>query len=168
MTYEFLLGSPKTVLAEPYELVLYDNEWRLLGWSYDVADFYYWKLSRILDLKITDSPFRIPSSYKREKMIRNGLFVREGEMIEVTAIAKGVRAKLFKEKQFGPNQRCKDLPDGTTEVTLEMQKNPSTYNFLLGCGELLTVVKPLWLAEKIYELSKDIYERYDSLLHTQK
>lgn len=164
MTYDFLKEPRKTFLADPFELVIYESEWRLLGWSYDAGHPFYWKLSRIVDLKITDKPFRMPSQYKREQFIRNGVFVQNGDMFELTLIAKGVRAKLFKEKEFGSNQRCVDLPDGSTQVVLEMQKNPSTYNFLLGCGELLTVVEPEWLVEKLCAMSADIHQRYERLL----
>lgn len=164
MTYEFLKTPTKTILADPYELVLYENEWRLIGWSMDAADMYYWKLSRILDMKITDRAFRIPADYRREKYIKNGVFTQSGDTFELTLIAKGIRARLFKEKEFGINQRCTDLPDGTVKVTLEMQRNPSTYNFLLGCGELLTVLEPRWLVEKLRDMSEDIHERYNALL----
>ena len=164
ITYEFLKEPTKTIVADPYELVLYENEWRLLGWSMDTGDIFYWKLSRMLDVKMTDRAFRVSSSYKREKYIKNGVFTQSGDMFGLTLVAKGIRAKLFKEKEFGINQQCIDLPDGTTKVTLEMQRNPSTYNFLLGCGELLTVLEPQWLVEKLRDMSGDIYQRYVDLL----
>lgn len=164
MTYNYLKESPKTFLADPYELVIYENEWRLLGWSHDINEPFAWKLSRITDLKITDKPFRKPANYKREQYIRNGVFIANGGMFELTLLAKGIRAKLFKEKEFGINQRCVDLPDGTTKVTLEMQDNPSTYNFLLGCGELLTVIEPREAVEKLAAMSGDIHQRYAALL----
>ena len=41
-----------------------------------------------------------------------------------------------------------------------MQKNPSTYNTILSFGDLVEVVEPEWLKEKIKKLAKTIYEKY--------
>ena len=53
-----------------------------------------------------------------------------------------------------------DLPDGRTKVTLDMQNNYSTFNFILGCGELVEVVEPEWLRKKIKGLAKNILSKY--------
>ena len=41
-----------------------------------------------------------------------------------------------------------------------MQKNYSTYNFILGCGDLVEVVEPEWLKDKVVEIAKAILKKY--------
>ena len=160
MTYNFLKESTHEVKVHPYQLFVYDNEWRFFAWNCEINDIFYFKLSRISNIKVTDEGFKVWKYFKPENYLKDGVFTQNGELFPVTLIASGIRAKIFKEKEFGKNQICEDLPDGRTKVTLEMQKNHSTYNFILGCGDLIEVVEPEWLKDKIVELAKAILERY--------
>ena len=160
ITYDFLKEKTHQVKVHPYQLFIYENEWRFFGWNCEIGDIFYFKLSRILDIQETDEKFVVWKYFKIEKYLKDGVFVQSGETFKAVLIATGVRAKIFKEKNYGKNQVCEDLPDGRTKVTLEMQKNPSTYNFILGCGDLVEVVEPLWLKEKIIELAQNILNSY--------
>lgn len=163
MTYNFLKEPTHEVKIHPYQLFIYDNEWRFFAWNCETADMFYFKLSRIVNIKLTDESFRVWKMFKPENYLRDGVFTQSGELFPVTLIVSGIRAKLFKEKEYGKNQVCEDLPDGTTKVTLEMQKNHSTYNFILGCGDLIKVVEPEWLKDKVVELAKSILKGYGEL-----
>ena len=88
------------------------------------------------------------------------MFTQSGSMFEVKLIASGVRAQLMKEKQFGYDQKYIDLPDGRTEFTLMMQRNFSTYNTILSFGDLVEVIEPQWLKDKIKEIAYSIYNKY--------
>lgn len=91
---------------------------------------------------------------------KNAIFTKNGTMFALKLKSSSVRAKLFKEKKFGANQVIEDIDDDNVLVTMDMQINPSTYNFILGCGDLVEVIEPQWLKDKIKELSKKIYEKY--------
>ena len=161
ITYEFLKEPTHVTKVHPYKLFIYDGEWRFFGWSCDTNEIFYYKLSRIDDIQVTDEkPFRVYKYFKFEDYIKDGVFTQSGELFKLTLIASGIRAKIFKEKEYGKNQVCEDLPDGRPKVTLEMQKNHSTYNFILGCGDLVEVVEPEWLKEKIVEKLKAILAKY--------
>ena len=159
--YDFLKEPRHIVKVHPYQLFIYDNEWRFIGLSVEAQDIFYYKLSRIIDIKRTDERFTVWKNFKIENYIRDGVFTQNGEMFPVTLIASGIRAKLFKEKEYGKNQVCEDLPDGRVKITLEMQKNHSTYNFILGCGDLVEVVEPEWLKDKVVELASNILKKYN-------
>lgn len=161
LEYDFLKEPRHVVKVHPYEIFMYDNEWRFFGWSFDTGDVFYYKLSRIKNIEITNERFVVWNQYNPRNYLKDGVFTQNGEMFPVTLIASGVRARLFKEKEYGKDQICEDLPDGRTKVTLEMQKNHSTYNFILGCGNLVEVVEPVWLKEKIIELAKLILQQYN-------
>ena len=160
MSYNFLKEPKHEVEVHPYQLFMYDNEWRFIGWNCEIGDIFYFKLSRIESITVTNNKFQVWKYYKFENYVKNGVFTQSGEMFSLTLIASGIRAKLFKERDFGTNQVCEDLPDGRTKITMEMQKNPSTYNFILGCGDLVEVVEPEWLRDKIKELAQTILEKY--------
>lgn len=160
MTYEFLKEPKKTILVDPYQLFLYDSEWRFFGWYNEKGDVWYFKLSRIIEIKQTDIKFKVWKNFKVENYLKDNIFTPNGNFFTATLIASNIRAKLFKEKQYGKNQICEDLEDGTTKVTLELQKNPSTYNFILGCGDEIKVIEPQWLADKIKEMAHSIYNKY--------
>lgn len=161
MTYNFLKGPQQTIKIDPYDLFIYDDEWRFFAWYHGKADIWYFKLSRIVELKETTEKFRVFKYYKPEEYLNKNVFSQNGEMFKLTLIAYGVRAKLFKEKQFGYNQIYEDLPDGSIKVTMDMQKNPSTYNTILGFGDLVKVLEPAWLIDKLKELLKEIYSKYE-------
>ena len=160
MDYSFLKEPRHTVKVHPYQLFVYDNEWRFFAWSMDTNDVFYYKLSRIENIEETNERFKVWKYFRPENYLKDGVFTQNGELFPVTLIASGIRAKIFKEKEYGKNQVCEDLPDGRTKVTLEMQKNYSTYNFILGCGDLVEVVEPEWLKDKIVEIAKAILEKY--------
>ena len=52
------------------------------------------------------------------------------------------------------------MGDGTVKVTMEMQKNPSTYNAILGWRNLVKVLEPQWLVGKVKNLAQEIIEKY--------
>lgn len=157
LVYDWLKQDKEELIVHPYELFLCDNEWRFIAWveSADKNPIPL-KLSRIISLEETNKTFTIHRDYKLSNIVKDGILLQNGEMFPITLIASGVRAKLFKEKVYGKNQTCEDLPDGRTKVTLDMQNNYSTYNFILGCGELVEVIEPKWLRDKIKELANNI------------
>lgn len=162
--YRWLKEPTSYITIDPYQLFLYDNEWRFFAWVHerinDGDPICYLKLSRIEEIKITEKKFRVYKYFKAEQYLSKNVFSQNGEMFKVKLIAHGIRAKLIKEKQIGYNQVVEDLDDGSIAVTLEMQKNPSTYNTILGFGDLVEVVEPQWLKEKIKELTINIFNKY--------
>lgn len=160
MDYSFLKEPRHVVKVHPYQLFVYDNEWRFFAWSMDTNDVFYYKLSRIENIEETNERFKVWKYFRPENYLKDGVFTQNGELFPVTLIASGIRAKIFKEKEYGKNQVCEDLPDGRIKVTLEMQKNYSTYNFILGCGDLVEVVEPEWLKDKVVEIAKAILKKY--------
>lgn len=163
--YRWLKKPTAVVTVDPYELFLYDNEWRFFAWDEGVRDgtdpICYFKLSRVEEIEMTDKTFIKDQYYDVHKYLAKNVFSQNGEMFKLTLIAHGVRAKLMKEKHYGYNQDFVDLPDGSIKVTMEMQKNPSTYNTILSFGDLVEVVEPEWLVEKIKNLALKIYKKYD-------
>ncbi len=158
--YMWLKEPTNVVRVHPYKLFLYDNEWRFIGWVVEKGDVVYMKLSRVASIGLTGKTFKVWQGFKFEEYIKNGVFTQNGEMFTLKLKASGVRAKLFKEKKFGANQVIEDLNENNILVTLDMQKNPSTYNFILGCGDLVEVLEPQWLKDKIKQISKKIMEKY--------
>ena len=160
--YRWLKEPTSVCEVHPYQLFLYDNEWRFFGWLIKdgIGDIFYFKLTRIESIEQKGTKFRVWNRFKIEDYIKKNVCTMNGEMFSMTLIAHGVRAKIMKEKHFGYNQKCEDLLDGSTKVTMEMQKNPSTYNTILSFGDLVEVVEPEWLKEKIKKIAKTIYEKY--------
>ena len=162
--YRWLKEPTSTITVDPYQLFLYDNEWRFFGWIEDKKDgsdpVCYFKLSRVESVEVTDKKFRVAKYFKPEKYLAKNVFTQNGEMFRLTLIAHGIRAKLIREKQYGYNQVCEDLPDGSVKVSMDMQKNPSTYNTILSFGDLVEVVEPQWLVDKIKDLALAIYKKY--------
>lgn len=159
--YAWLKEPVETLIVEPYQLFLIDNEWRFFAYIKSRGgEPIPLKLSRILEYELTKEKYAIDPYFKIDKYVKDGILLKNGKMFTITLIASGPRGKLFKEKRYGLNQSCEDLPDGTVKVTLDMQENYSTYNFILGCGELVEVVEPEWLREKIKELASNIINRY--------
>lgn len=162
--YRWLKKDPEIIEVDPYQLFLYDNEWRFFAWNHNV-DFgdnpiMYLKLTRVESIEITNKSFKVFKYFKASDYLNKNVFSQNGEMFNVVLIASGIRAKLIKEKQYGYNQICEDLPDGKVKVTLEMQKNPSTYNTILGFGDLVEVIEPEWLKDKIKSLALEIAKKY--------
>lgn len=164
ITYNWLKEPASEIIVDPYKLFLYDNEWRFFGWVENKLDandpIYYLKLARVEKVEETNKKFKISKYFKAEQYLSKNVFSQNGEMFKVTLIAHGIRAKLFKEKQYGYNQKCEDLSNGSVKVSLEMQKNPSTYNTILSFGDLVDIVEPQWLIDKIKDLAITIYNKY--------
>ena len=162
--YRWLKEPTSYITIDPYQLFLYDNEWRFFAWVHEKIDgtdpICYLKLSRIEEIKVTDKKFKVYKYFKPEQYLSKNVFSQNGEMFKVKLIARGIRAKIIKEKQIGYNQVIEDLDNDSIMVSLEMQKNPSTYNTILGFGDLVEVVEPEWLKDKIKSLALEIAKKY--------
>ena len=164
ITYRWLKKPKNKIIVHPYQLFLYDNEWRFLGWNenheIDEDAIQYLKLSRVETIRILDKKFKKVDWFKFEDYVNKNVFTQSGSMFEVKLIASGVRAQLMKEKQFGYDQKYIDLPEERTEFTLMMQRNFSTYNTILSFGDLVEVIEPQWLKDKLKEIAYSIYNKY--------
>ena len=162
--YRWLKEPTSYITIDPYQLFLYDNEWRFFAWVHEKTEetdpICYLKLSRIEEIKVTDKKFKVYKYFKPEQYLSKNVFSQNGEMLKVKLIAHGIRAKIIKEKQIGYNQVIEDLDNDSIMVSLEMQKNPSTYNTILGFGDLVEVVEPDWLKDKIKSLALEIAKKY--------
>lgn len=160
ITYKWLKEPTSQITIHPYQMFLYDNEWRFFAWVVEKGDVIYLKLSRVSNIEETKQRFIVWDGFKPENYLKKNVFTQSGEMVQITLLAYGIRAKLFQEKIYGANQRCVDMGDGSVKVTMEMQKNPSTYNAILGWGNLVKVLEPQWLVDKVKNLAHEILEKY--------
>lgn len=52
-----------TFQVEPYHLKVYNRRWYLIGWSVYYEEIRTYALDRILNVKVTDTTFKLPDSF---------------------------------------------------------------------------------------------------------
>jgi len=161
-TYLTQKNELKERLLDPYDLVMYNNAYFVIGWlhSENRPDIYPFKLNRISNLKITDKKFSIWKYYNKTKFVDEHGFKTNGEWHHVEFIATGSYASLVKERIYGKNQVVEPIDANSTKVIVDMQNEENIRVFVLGFGKNIKVLKPEWLIDDLKEISQHILNEY--------
>lgn len=165
-TVKFTYLTQKNVLKErvfdPYDLIMYNNAWFVIGWLHSEhhSDVYTYKLNRIQNIESTDKKFAIYSLYNKSDFIDEYGFKKNGDWYHVEFIAYGNYASLVKERIYGRNQVVEAIDKHSTKVSVDMQNKENIRVFMLGFGDNLLVLEPEWLKEDLFEQGRKIMEKY--------
>ncbi len=149
--YASIKSGPKTHVLHPYTLFLHNNSWFFLALNPEAQAVWYFKLNRILDMKMLDKRFTVIPGYRPEQYFDEQGFKVDGGYYHVELLAKGTRRLLLKERVYGRSQEAVDVDGETIKVTLDMPEDDQTVAMILSWGEEVTVLGPKDLRKRIKE-----------------
>lgn len=134
-----------TFQVEPYHLKVYNRRWYLIGWSVYSEEIRTYALDRILNVKVTDTTFKLPESFDINEYFEGCVgIIADGDIdIERVVIkAYGWARKYLATLPIHDSQR--EIASDDESTTFEMTVRP-TYDFLqalLQQTDQIEVIEP--------------------------
>ena len=149
-------GKRTSRRVEPYSLVLKGQKWYLYAWCHTRQDFRLFKLSRISELKETDSAYQ-PRKVNMGQLTFEDQWKNPGTMIDLELVFEKEMESIVVE-WFGEDME--KLEDGRLLAKTVLPQNNWLYGFILSFGTGVEVISPLHLRKELAEIAKGIFEKY--------
>lgn len=151
--YSDIRGNKTERKTEPYQLILKNRNWYFYGYCLSNEDFRLFRLSRTLNLHMTDETFN-PREYKKPQLNIDD-HVKKIQRDITLRIHISIADRVL---DYCPFERFAEDGDEHYIVSYPFIENDFYYDMLLSFGSKCECVEPLnvrnKLKEKILELSK--------------
>ena len=163
-TYQaFQSLEPKHYLVDPLVLQEYRNRWYLAGWDPEEERFKTFGLERMKEPNLANTPVKGDrrSQFIALKESALGVFVSPEDDVE--------RVVLHFQSQMAPYIRTvpihnsqKLIEESLKGLLIELRLiiNPELEREILGYGEQVEVLEPMWLREKVRERTEMVLKKY--------
>lgn len=156
-------GKVHTKTVYPYLLYIYNDSWFLLGYSKDLKDYRYFKLSKMSELVEIPKRFRRDIFFKESDFFDELGFKKNDEWYEIKFVVTGYYLEKLKEKKFGKDLKIEMVSDDKAVITCKMQYKFNIINFIMGMGSFCRVLEPEWLVNEVVKISKEMQNMYIDL-----
>ena len=152
-----------TFQVEPYHLKVYNRRWYLIGCSVYSEEIRTYALDRILNVKVTDTTFKLPESFDINEYFEGCVgIIADGDIdIECVVIkAYGWARKYLATLPIHDSQH--EIASDDESTTFEMTVRP-TYDFLqtlLQQTDQIEVIEPQWVKDEICRFAENILSYY--------
>ena len=155
-------GTIKPYELCPYLLKEYQKRWYVVGTVNGTESIRTFGIDRIEDFKL------LPDTFKRNESLNPkpyfldiiGLNYSEYEVEEVVVVFTPLQAKYLKAYPIHKSQAIIAENNDKVEMRFILKPNYEFQERLLMFGKNVTVLKPLWLKEKIKTSLKEALENY--------
>lgn len=149
---------------QPYALRAFNHRWYLLGYLKEQNGLRTIALDRILDLKVLTDSFKLPEDFDVRKYFADvvGVFVNEDlPVTNVKIRAYGIQAEYLRSTPLHKSQSEVRSKHGEfAEFTYRLCITPELISQLLAMGDIVEVLEPEELREKMKEEANNMLNRY--------
>lgn len=160
LSFEYVAhhGSKTARTAEPYQLVLKGSHWYLQGYCHKRNDFRLFRISRMLNLKLSDEAF-VPRKYEKPVL-------KFSKILETMQIK--IKIRIHKSIMDRVLDYCtyEDFtPDGDEHYIVDFPfvENDYHYDILLGFGNKCECLEPLHIRENLKQKIQEIACIYENI-----
>lgn len=158
------LSYPKPVVhdVEPYGLQFFDYGLYLVGYSDRAKDFRRFAVERIQKATVDMSldPFTIRPEYAARAKSRKAFGLIEDDLMDVQVQFSREVAGYFKERQWHPTQKVKQLKNGDVIVSFQAGGMDEIVSWVLSWGGYAKVLGPSNLLVTIREAIDNAHDQY--------
>lgn len=154
-TYVSSYGGRTAREVLPARLVFKGQTWYLQGFCLEKQDYRTFRLSRMLELKVSERTFSTPLS---PPPIQD----TGGEPPIVTLrlhFSPAVAYRVYDEFEEG---QIMALPDGSFEVMAAYPEDSWVYGFLLSFGGEVEIISPERVRQQVGQLAREIFEKCEN------
>ena len=163
MYQSFWSDAPTTFEIEPYCIKVFRQRWYVVARSIGYDEIRIYSLDRIHDLRITETPFKLPKDFCPETYFENAFGI---------TVEEKVKPCLVQLKAFGKQRKyLQTLPLHPSQLESDMTENDSVFNYylsptfdfkqeILSHGAEIEVLSPDWLREEIKDKIRDMNKCY--------
>jgi predicted DNA-binding transcriptional regulator YafY len=156
--------EPITINIDPYCLKIFKQRWYIIGKSVYQNAIRTYSLDRIQDLRTTETPFKIPKTFKPESYFENSFGINKHD---------DIKPCIVKLKVFGKKRKyLQTLPIHSSQQEIETKEEYSVFSCyiaptadlqteLLSHGSEIEVLSPEKLRADIASTVKKMFELYE-------
>ena len=154
-TYVSSYGGRTDREVLPARLVFKGQAWYLQGFCLKKQDYRTFRLSRMLELKVSDESFSTPLS---PPPIQDS----GGEPPIVTLRLHFSPAAAYRVYDEFEEGQIMALPDGSFEVLAAYPEDSWVYGFLLSFGAEMEIISPARVRQQVGRLAREIFEKCEN------
>jgi len=149
-TYRSPTGRRTRRIVEPHHLQHYMASWVLIAWCRVRNDWRKFYLARITDISVLNEPFEKKPASVWNHLLEGGFGIFQGkDLVEVTLRFTPFRAGWIREQTWHPDQKVRNLADGSLEMTLPVADFREIRMRILQFGADVEVIGPAELREEM-------------------
>ena len=149
-TYLSPTGRRTRRIVEPHHLQHYMASWVLIAWCRKRSDWRKFYLARITDLSVLNEPFEKKPAPVWNHLLEGGFGIFQGNaLVDVTLRFSPFRAGWIREQTWHPDQKVRNLADGSLEMTLPVADFREIRMRILQFGADVEVIGPAELREEV-------------------
>ncbi len=165
LTYQsFKARQAADIVLYPYLLKEYRNRWFLLAMNRKGKEIAIFALDRIQAITLLpDEPYRIHRSFHPQEYFKDIIGVTRNigdNPIDITFLANAVQAPYIKTKPIHSSQTILEETKDGVIFSITVIPNFELERELIGFGEGLTVLTPLFFVQRIKKKVRMLYDNY--------
>ena len=154
-TYVSSYGEKTGREVLPARLVFKGQAWYLQGHCLDRQDYRTFRLSRMLELTVTERTFPTPLS---PPPIQDS----GGSPPIVSLRLRFSSATAYRVYDEFEEGEISLLPDGSLEVSVSFPEDGWIYGYLLSFGPQVTILSPERIRRRVGEIAEEIFKKYEN------
>ncbi len=154
-----------TFRVAPYCVKLFRQRWYLVGNSVYEDKIRIYSLDRVLEVQLTDEPFKYPDDFSPEVYFEGFFGVIHDEDCTLENVKLKVRADQANYLRSLPLYLSQEETERSVEYSIFTLRVRPTFDFqqeLLWNGDALEVLEPLWLRKEMASMVKRMWDNYNS------
>jgi predicted DNA-binding transcriptional regulator YafY len=165
VVYHGIGKSSRTRKIQPFAIVLFQSSLYIIGAACEIADPEHrmrtWKLERFEKVTILDERFKPPDDLELDRFVGNSLGVFLGNKPrDFTIRIAPHAARWVVEDPWHPNQKVKELPDGSIELSVKAVHDLEIIPRVLNLGADAEVISPASAREQMAGIVKRMAKIY--------
>ena len=148
INYESGYDHHKTHIIHPYKTFIYQDSWFVLAWNETVNNFGYFRLNRIVNIRVLKDNFIPLRTYNERDFLDEFGMKQNGDYYHIKLELTNLYT-VVNERRYGKNQVVRRIDDSKTILECDMQNKNMIKTFVLGFGSKAKVLEPEWLKEDI-------------------
>lgn len=137
-------AAPTERTLDPYVIAVADGHWYVIGACGTRQDVRVFRIDRIVDLRLTNRPFSVPSDFRPEDYVRDGRVFRSDETTEVSINYRRSAASRMAERP-----RAEMHPDGSVSLCHDVAESDWAVRHVLSFGGEAVIETPADLRAQV-------------------
>jgi proteasome accessory factor B len=155
--------------VHPYHMLEFGGWWYLIAYDVEQKVVRKYRLGRMQDLELTKERFTDRKDFDPKTYFKGSVGVVTGEgdydvVIEMDAWL----TDMLRGRRFDPKQVWTEFPDGGSYLKLRLNSLEEIEHHVLSWGTHATVIGPVELRQRLFEIAKELSERYSDSVETRE
>jgi predicted DNA-binding transcriptional regulator YafY len=120
-------------------------------------------VERIQQAELTVERFSVPRDFSLDERVRHAWGISDEDVVHVRLrFHDGLAAQRAQESQWHPSQDAETNPDGTTELTFDVNGLLEITPWILSWGSSIEAIEPPELRQRIADAARASAARYNA------